>query len=662
MFEDIQKQVRKNLKKMLADGVLFRVETDREKVWQTYLSAFSEETRQSNNCNCCKSFIRQYAGIVGIKGNQKVTLWDFETDDEEYSAPIKALGDYIRSLPVAGIFLNPFSNCGTEKNLDSKRNLIWTHFHVALPKTFVVKEPGSKEGAARDNKNVLQRSLEEITDDAVDTTLELISQNSLYRGQEFLGMIQEFKKIKDKYKKIKNTHHKDNFCWVESGTAGPAISRIRNSAIGTLLNNLSEGMDLDRAVTAFERVVAPTNYRRPENLLVTPKMIESAKTRLAELGLTDSLHRRLLSTKDLTVNNSLFVYRSDKADLDIFDELKKDVTVNPKTLSKIEEVSIDDFIQKIIPTAKSIKVLVENRNFGNFVSLVGPKTTDGKVFLKWQNNYSWTYTGSVADSIRERVKAAGGNVDGVLRVSLSWSNTDDLDLHVIEPGGHKIYYPVKRILSPSGGTLDIDANGGDGLMENPVENIYWTNLPKIGGEYQIIVNQFDKRGNQNGGFETEVQFESETYNFSCASNGATGHNHKIARFNYTKKDGFTISGGDSKPSKYNSKEKWGISSGRFHRVNSICLSPNHWDSAVGNKHYMFFLEGCKTDERVRPFYNEMLRPELNQDRKVFEILGAKLEAETTENELSGLGFSDTVRNELIIEVTGKFKRQLRVKF
>lgn len=35
----------------------------------------------------------------------------------------------------------------------------------------------------------------------------------------------------------------------------------------------------------------------------------------------------------------------------------------------------------------------------------------------------------MADSIREKVKAAGGSVEGQVRVSLSWETNADLDLH-----------------------------------------------------------------------------------------------------------------------------------------------------------------------------------------------------------------------------------------
>lgn len=662
MFTDIQKQVQKQLKEMTdGGGTLYRVEPDRDKIWQTYLDAFEEQFKQGNNCNCCKSFLRQYAGIVGIKDGKRVTLWDFPTEDEEYKDAVKALKKYVHSLPIKGIFLNPLSDCGTEKNRDSKRDIYWNHFHIKLPSNFVRREIGPSQAAALDNKNVLERSLNEITDEAVDTVLELINQNSLYRGQEFKGMVVEFSKIKEKYKKLK-PFEKENFCWAESVKTSQAVTRIRNSSIGTLLNDLSEGKDLDKAVTAFERVVAPTNYKRP-TALATPKMIDAAKKRLEELGLMGSLKRRILSTRDLNVNNSLFVHREAKKEADIFDQLKKDVVINPKSLSKMEEISIKDFVEKVVPTAKSIKVLLENSHFGNFVSLVGPQNPDDPTMFKWDNNYSWSYSGEVADSIKERVKQAGGNVDGVIRISLSWNNTDDLDLHLIEPNNkYKVYYGNRRVKSPSGAILDVDANGADGLREDPVENIYWTEYPKIGGEYNVIVNQFSKRQNQNQGFEVEVEVDGELYNFTCAGNGSTGHNHKILTFSYSRKDGFKIIKGEAGTGKYNSREKWGLKTGQFHKVKAIALSPNYWGKGVGNKHYFFFIDKCVADDKIRPFYNEFLKEELMNERKVFELLGSKVEIEPAEDELSGLGFSETAKSSVIVEVEGAFKRNLRVKF
>jgi hypothetical protein len=92
------------------------------------------------------------------------------------------------------------------------------------------------------------------------------------------------------------------------------------------------------------------------------------------------------------------------------------------------------------------------------------------------------------------------------------------------------------------------------------------------------------------------------------------------------------------------------------------LSPNHWEKPVGNKHYMFFLEDCISDEDARPFFNEFLKDEFTEHRKVFEILGSKLRIEHTKDQLSGLGFSETQRNSILCRVTGSFQRMIRINF
>lgn len=662
MFSEIKKKVQERFKKISASGTLFYVEVDRDKIWQVYLNAFDEKYRQENTCNCCKSFLRQFAGIVGIDENyKKITLWDFETSDPEYANSIKAVNEYINSLPIAGVFYNTFAKCGTNENFDQKRSTIWSHYHIELPSSAVASDFGTAQGDAQADKSVLQRSLNEITDDALSTVLELIGQGALYRGNDYKGILTEFEKLRIRYKKAKRDV-KDNFCWVESRKVGGAVSRIRNTAIGTLLTDLSEGVELDRAVTKFESVMAPSNYKRP-TALVTPRMIENAKKRLEELNLTGSLYRRMLSDKDLNVNNAIYVDRPVAKDLDVFAQMVQDVTINPKTYSKVDEVSIQDFIDNVLPRAKSVKVLVENSHFGNFVSLVGPRDPSDIPLMKWNNNFSWSYAGEVADSIKERVKAAGGKVDGILRVSLSWNNTDDLDLHLTDPKGFKIYYAHRRKLAGCGAILDVDANGIDGLREDPVENISWAKPPVYEGTYQVQVHNFARRDNKNGGWELEVEYDGDRYNFASDTNAATGKLFDVVSFDYSKKNGVTIRGGTSASiTRYNSREKWGIKSGQFHKVKAITLSPNHWNGAVGPKHFFFFLENCKADEKIRGFYNEQLKDELSADRKVFEVLGSKVTVDPVDNELSGLGFSETKRDSIIVEVEGTFKRTLRVKF
>lgn len=655
-FRDLESQLLNDFKRWDKQQV-FYVEIDRDEIWDCYINGFEEASRQEHNCNCCKSFLRQYGGLVSIKDNKLVSIWDNLEVSSEYRKSVDNLRTYIHSRPITDIFLSNTAKCGTKSNLDRKRSIIWEHFFLELPSNLVNKNIGPSQSTARDNKNVLKRSLDELTIDSTETILELIAQNSLYRGKESEALLKEFLKLQKTYKELPEVD-KDNFCWSQSTKSSSAINRIRNTAIGTLLIDLSEGVELDTAVTKFEKVVAPSNYKRP-SALTTPKMVEQAKDKLKELGLLESLNRRYANETDIKVSDILFKDTPSNL-LDVFDQISKDTVVNPRSFSKVEEIGIEDFIKNIVPAAKSISVLVENSHLNNFVSLIAPQDIESPTLFKWGNNFSWDYTGGVTDSIKERVKAAGGNVVGELRTSLSWFNYDDLDIHVTEPDGKEIFYGNRTSVA-SGGTLDVDMNAREGRTRSPVENIIWTNKSKmIEGVYTVSVHNYSKRETKDGGFEVQIECNGQIFDFEFKESPRDSGTIKVAEFTYSKTDGLSFKG--EVKSNVVSKDKWGIKTNQFHKVTKLLLSPNHWSNNIGNKHYLFMLEGCISDEDSRPFFNEFLKQELDPHRKVFEILGGKIKLEKTNNQLSGLGFSETKRASMIVKVTGNFTRTLKVNF
>lgn len=284
-----------------------------------------------------------------------------------------------------------------------------------------------------------------------------------------------------------------------------------------MLVDISEGRDLDAAVTAFERIMAPANYKRPK-ALITKRMIEEAQKTVAELGIEDSLARRHASISDITVNNVLFLNRNAKKALNVFDALKEDVKVNPQKLSKVTEVSIEEFLKNILPNSEGIELLMENRLIPNLVTLTAPVNPEAKSIFKWENNFGWSYNGNIADSgIKEKVTSYGGNVNGELCISIGWLGLTDLDLHVTEPGGNHIYYNHKQ---GHGGRLDLDMNGLDKTSEKPVENVIYTDKDSMKeGRYSVSVNTFTVRGTSPEGFEAEIECQGKIYHFSHTYDG-----------------------------------------------------------------------------------------------------------------------------------------------
>lgn len=120
------------------------------------------------------------------------------------------------------------------------------------------------------------RSMETFSIEAIETVIDLISQNLLYRGNEWdLSPILDLKK---KYDQIKNPKGKDIFCWEMSTQHGPAVSRIKNHSIGVLITDLSQGVDIETAVKRYENIVAPQNYKRPKSIF-TKKNVGRSKKR-----------------------------------------------------------------------------------------------------------------------------------------------------------------------------------------------------------------------------------------------------------------------------------------------------------------------------------------------------------------------------------------------
>ena len=665
-FIEFRDKLNAKMATMIKRNKLFVTDVPKEDLWDTYLESFPDGTneifreRREYDCNCCKRFIRACGNLVSIVDGELESIWDIEVGGK-FQPVVDALSKLVKSANVRDIFLSEETVLGLKQNiqaLDSGDLMTWDHFYYQLPSNFVESRyKGQELGKVRSLKEVFKRALDEISLASSEIVLEIIEQGSLYRGDEFKAAIIDFISEKKKYDKIPETQ-RDIYCWERLVKVQPYVAGIRNSVIGTLLVDLSEGGDLDGSVKSYEVKVAPTNYKRP-TALVTKSMIKRAQAQVIELGLEDALPRRHAVAEDITINNVIFANRDAKKSMNVFDELIDKVPDKVGNLEKAEEVSIDTFINSIVPNASEIEVLLKNKHESNFMSLISPVNTEVRPLFKWDNNFSWTYSGEVADSIKQRVKAAGGNVQADLRFSLSWFNHDDLDIHVREPNSH-IYFANKRS-SFTGGHLDVDMNAGS-FVRDPVENIVWEREDRLDeGHYQVFVNNFAKRESIDIGFELECEYRGELLNFSYDKPMRHGENVTVARFDYTRDKGVTFS--ETLPHSTISKEIWGLNTEKFQKVSMIMNSPNHWDGGcTGNKHLFFILENCRNPNSVRGFYNEFLRNDLLEHRKVFEVLGSKMKADYSEKQLSGLGFSSTQRNEVICRVTGSFTRIVKVKF
>lgn len=653
-------------------GNLFTVDLDKDKLYEHYLSSYPAGTnpmfrkRTEHDCSCCRHFIKSIGNVVGIKDGQIISIWDFYCEDKTYQTVANSMSTFVKQHGITDFYFSKEGSVGVLENYEKKEGFDvrkWEHFYLKLPSKYVTQDVDSKKGGLRDIRNVFFRSLSEFSLESIDTVLELIAQNSLYRGNEWEANLKKLKAYKKTFDSL-DEKGKALFAWEKASEAGISVGKIRNHSVGTLLIDINEGVDLDTAVTKYEKVVAPTNYKRPKAIF-TQKMVEDAQKKITELGYSDSLSRRFATLDDLTVNNILFSNRdvAKEKNLDVFGELKTEASSKPNKFNKVEEITAEKFVKDILPSARELEVYFDGKNEKNLCSLIAPKNKGAKTMFKWNNGFSWAYKGNITDSlIKENVKNAGGNVTGDLRFSIQWNdngdNNNDFDAHCKEPNGREIYFACK-VSSFTRGQLDVDIINPYGRVA--VENIYWTSRHTMDdGTYEFFVNNYNHRGGRSG-FSAEIEFDGTIYKFNY--NKELHQNEDVFVAEVTLKDGqFSIK--ELLPSTTTSKDVWGIKTNTFVPVSVVMYSPNYWDEqdGIGNKHYMFMLKGCVNDETPNGFFNEYLKPELETHKRVFEALGSKMKVADTDNQLSGLGFSSTKRDEVVVKVIGSTERMLRIKF
>jgi len=696
-MKNFQKLIQEQFDRMCQTGKLFRSKITGQQVWEKYINAFPKEhnpifrdpSSSTHNCNHCKNFIRRYGNIVSINNDGRIeSIFSNITTHIEYEISTTLCNDTIISAPIENVFFEtfnelnslPYETCKKEQptfmlgvvrntkrytkeeaelygGVKANEVVRFNHLNLKLPSQFVNQTGKSVEAIMatyRDKYSVFERAMREIPLDTLRLVKDLINQGSLLDGTAHLHAIEEFMG----YKKVEL--YSDEWLWEQTYNMDERVAKFRNTLVGVLCTELAEGKELNSACQSWNRRVDPANYHKA-TAPITQKQIKEAQIFVEENGYTDSFNRRLATMDDIKASDILHVNEGDGSikKVSIFDNVKSTSTRHKRAeFDKLQEVSIETFMKDILSEV-SMEVYLENRMQNNLCVLTQSINDDCKPMFKWSNNYSWTFNGNLAgkSQIRDNVAAAGGKVNGFMRFSIQWNDEDtkgivDFDAHCRTPFSEISFNQMQ--CHTTKGELDID-------MIDPskvgVENIYWMSKSNIAdGKYVFFNRNYNDRSNT--GFKAEIEINGETYNYH--KTGDVRGDVRVATV--IVKDGqFTIE--HHLPETNSSKEYWGLKTNNFHKVNLTCLSPNHWgDNKSGNLHYLFMLDKCKSEGSIRSFHNENLIPELLTHRKVMEVLGATNMIEPTGKHLAGLGFNSTVKDELIVKLTGSFKRMIKIKF
>jgi len=687
-------------KKMQETGKLFQSSFNGKDCWNMYLWGFENpgifRDPESNEykCNCCNSFVKRYGNIVAIDSNYDImTIWDIDLpQDNEYYKSVKIVRDSLKTSKIANVFVESFDflHSSTYEKTNSRMTEFqlgiannyktytkeeaekfgvveagkvyqFHHFHLSLSKQFVDFSDNSVEAVQaghRDAKNVLLRALTEIRLETLENVKEMIQTDALLDGKTHQYKIDAIIPLKQSFQNITDAQ-RENWAWVNSYNL--PFAKFGNELIGQLCYDIQE-KGLEVAVLAWNKRVDPANYMKAV-APISKGQREKANKLVAELGIIESFSRRFARIADINIDEIRFTNANSKSKAaGLFDIIAPKSQEQVKIdKDKLQKISIEELLELLNTHPKSIQVMLENRLEGNLVALTTAAVANSPLLFKWDNPFSWTFKGNLAGKsmIKAAVKDAGGRVDGVLRFSMIWNestrDTSDLDAWCEQSNGEKIGFSTEfrkdrgQKFSSWGGQLDLDnINPGKNIG---IENIYFKDMNKLqDGTYYFRVNQYSARNSQ--GFKAEIEFDGEQFLYEYPQPVQQGANISVATV--TVKNGKFSIQHHLPETNLTAKSLWNIETNQFHNCTLVCSSPNHWgNNNVGNKHYLFMLQDCKTNEAIKGFHAENLREDLHEIRKQIDVLGNLLTIEPSEEQLCGLGFNATVRDNVVVKVDNR---------
>ncbi|MEZ2656950.1 YfaP family protein [Aneurinibacillus aneurinilyticus] len=624
--------------------------TDAEGLFEVFLESLPHEARQHYTCSCCRHFVNRFGGLVSISEDGEVTsvMWDDHNTPDFFVEAVKMMKQIVLKSRVTGVFIS------SDRVLGQPHSGGWDHMSVTLPTQKVyrsgVKTARQVMAEKREDFRILIAGLMEYSLNAIDQAVTLLESESLYRSDKVLGVAKFLQELHIKRQNTRNSRAQDNITWLAVATAPDGFCHVKSSMIGTLLDDIINGLSFDYISRRFAEKMNPSNYMRAQ---VAPSQgnIQQAEKIVEKMGIANSLKRRYAIFEEIPH----FLWKSNKSEQKssktngVFSNIipkDKDAKSNKVSLPNTT-MTWDKFQRIVLPTAKSIEVMVDNPN--RLMAIVTASDQHAPSILQWDNPFSWYYHGGIDGEIKRRVESAGGRYEGnEIRCSLIWEGYTDLDLHCVTPRGEHIYYGDK--MSSCNGWLDIDMNGGSHRDYSPVENIRWSNGHASKGEYVFYVHNYCERGSGKTPFKVELEVNGQIYSYHGVA-GNTGFKETIFTFDYVKGQH-----PDIPSTNYSSDNAWNVQPNSFVKVKGITNSPNLWNEEKvthSGQHIFFLLDGCRdlSEGKGRGFFNETLKSELREIRKTLEAYTANTPIEDAENASAcGVGYSKDSEWDLTLKI------------
>jgi len=392
-YPDFLKSIKNNFRLMVGSGIPLFTTYPEKKLFDAFLNNLPDEARQHYRCDACRHFVNNYGGLVTISFDGKIesVLWNGEVP-EFFSKSVKAMRDIVLKSRVRGVFLSELMTLGHPVTGE------WHHMSVNLPSEIVyqprLKTANQMIAEKREDFRILSSGISEYPVKIIDQALTLLRTESLVRFEKCLGVAEWLKDLYTRCSNTKNTYNQDNILWLAVATAPSGYCHIKSSMIGTLLDDIVDGLSFESISRRFADKMDSLQYQRPQVAPTEGNVIQAEKI-IEKLGNQKSFIRRFARLDEL---EKIWVPKEKKEQIKNTGVFSHLITKNiNEQLPKMDIPGItmtwEKFLKTVIPFAEKIEYFVKH-GLHNFSSILTASHEDAPPIIQWDNEekrnpFSW---------------------------------------------------------------------------------------------------------------------------------------------------------------------------------------------------------------------------------------------------------------------------------
>jgi len=423
-YEDLLVSIRKEFEKNVKDSGMPLFTTDAFGLYDLFLQNIPEEARQHYNCNACRSFVNRFGGLVRIDestGGQHPVMWGSKVPNF-FGDAVKAVRDRVKAAKVVGVFVS------SDKNLGTPVTGSWSHMAVEMPKSMIhtdrLRTAFQASAEKTEDHRLLCEAVKKYRIETVETAVNLLRSESLYRSEKVLGVAEWFLNVLMSVKGRRKTY---NILWRKAADAPVGFCHVSSSMIGTLLDDIEAGYDFETVSRKFAEKMNPLQYQRPQ---AAPSCgnVAQAERIVERLGIENSLKRRFARLDELQTIwlPSTSANRAKKpggvfAGIETKENIRKpEGSVNAPAVT----MTWEKFRRTVLSVARKIEFYIAGGT-DNFSAILTAEDPAAPPILQWdaedrRNPFSWyVYSGGSSPS-RWNLERGYVDVTGVVLQPNMW--------------------------------------------------------------------------------------------------------------------------------------------------------------------------------------------------------------------------------------------------